>query len=101
LQDREFIAGDRYTIADITAMIAVDFMKPAKIDSPEHLENLMRWYQRSLVAAQCAVCMTPVNFQRIRGSAGDEDLPALLAGISACVLCRDAPLRRPGQGAAA
>jgi uracil-DNA glycosylase len=35
--------------------------------------------------------MTPVNSQR-KGSAGDEDLPALLAGISACVLCRDAPL---------
>ncbi|EDQ33598.1 Glutathione S-transferase [Hoeflea phototrophica DFL-43] len=45
LATREFIAGDRYTIADITAMIAVDFMKPARIDKPEHLENLMRWYQ--------------------------------------------------------
>lgn len=45
LETREFIAGDRYTIADITAMIAVDFMKPARIDKPEHLENLMRWYR--------------------------------------------------------
>jgi glutathione S-transferase len=45
LASREFIAGDRYTIADITAMIAVDFMKPARIDRPEHLENLMRWYR--------------------------------------------------------
>lgn len=44
LATRDFIAGDRYTIADITAMIAVDFMKPARIDKPEHLENLMRWY---------------------------------------------------------
>jgi glutathione S-transferase len=45
LAGREFIAGDRYTIADITAMIAMDFMKPARIDKPEHLENLMRWYR--------------------------------------------------------
>lgn len=45
LANREFIAGDRYTIADITTMIAVDFMKPARIDKPEHLENLMRWYR--------------------------------------------------------
>ncbi|WP_394688939.1 glutathione S-transferase [Hoeflea sp.] len=45
LATRDFIAGDRYTIADITGMIAVDFMKPARIDKPEHLENLMRWYR--------------------------------------------------------
>ena len=45
LADREFIAGDRYTIADITGMIGIDFMKPAKIDRPEHLSNVMRWYQ--------------------------------------------------------
>ncbi len=45
LADREFIAGDRYTIADITGMIGMDFMKPAKIERPEHLSNVMRWYQ--------------------------------------------------------
>ena len=45
LADREFIAGDRYTIADITGMIGMDFMKPARIDRPEHLTNVMRWYQ--------------------------------------------------------
>lgn len=44
LADRKFIAGDRYTIADITGMIAFDFMKPARIDRPEHLKNVMRWY---------------------------------------------------------
>ena len=44
LADREFIAGDRYTIADITGMIAFDFMKPARIARPEHLTNVMRWY---------------------------------------------------------
>ncbi|MBC7282366.1 glutathione S-transferase [Hoeflea sp.] len=45
LADREFIAGDRYTIADITGMIAFDFMKPARIERPAHLANVMRWYQ--------------------------------------------------------
>lgn len=45
LADREFIAGERYTIADITGMIAFDFMKPARIERPEHLKNVMRWYQ--------------------------------------------------------
>ncbi|PWW04514.1 glutathione S-transferase [Hoeflea marina] len=44
LATRQFIAGDRYTIADITAMIGFDFMKPAKIARPEHLANVMRWY---------------------------------------------------------
>ena len=45
LANREFIAGDRYTIADITGMIGMDFMKPARIERPEHLTNVMRWYQ--------------------------------------------------------
>ena len=44
LADRPFIAGERYTIADITAMIAIDFMKPARIDMPDGLDNLERWY---------------------------------------------------------
>jgi glutathione S-transferase len=45
LAQREFIAGDRYTIADITGMIGFEFMKPARIERPEHLANVMRWYQ--------------------------------------------------------
>jgi glutathione S-transferase len=45
LADREFIAGDRFTIADITGMIGFEFMKPARIERPEHLANVMRWYQ--------------------------------------------------------
>lgn len=46
LKDREFIAGDRYTVADITAMIAIDFMKPARIQVPDDHEHLLEWYQR-------------------------------------------------------
>jgi len=44
LKARRFIAGDRYTVADITGMIAVDFMKPAKLSAPETLTNLKRWH---------------------------------------------------------
>ncbi|WP_417410210.1 glutathione S-transferase [Hoeflea sp.] len=45
LAEREFIAGDLFTIADITGMIGFEFMKPARIERPEHLTNVMRWYQ--------------------------------------------------------
>jgi glutathione S-transferase len=44
LAEREFIAGVRFTIADITAMIAIDFRKPARITLPEECMNVQRWY---------------------------------------------------------
>lgn len=44
LAQRRFIAGPAYSIADITALVAVEFMKPAKIDRPAGLTNLERWY---------------------------------------------------------
>jgi glutathione S-transferase len=40
-----FIAGDAISIADITAMIAIDFMKPIKVERPAHLAHLDRWYK--------------------------------------------------------
>lgn len=45
LVEREFIAGDDYSVADITGMIAVDFMKPARIQVPETCQNVLRWYR--------------------------------------------------------
>ena len=39
-----FIAGERYTVADITALCAIDFMKPARIAVPEELTHLKRWH---------------------------------------------------------
>lgn len=45
LAGREFIAGDTYSIADITGLIAIDFMKPARIQLPEDLTNVRRWYE--------------------------------------------------------
>lgn len=43
LTTRPFIAGDALSIADITAMIALDFAKPAKIALPDDLANLNGW----------------------------------------------------------
>ncbi|QND64730.1 glutathione S-transferase [Mesorhizobium loti] len=45
LGGREFIAGDSYSIADITGLIAVDFMKPARIKVPDECANVLRWHQ--------------------------------------------------------
>jgi glutathione S-transferase len=45
LASRPFIAGDALSIADITALCAVDFMKPARITRPPELKNLERWHQ--------------------------------------------------------
>ena len=44
LKDRPFVAGDRYTVADITGLVGVDFMKPAKLAVPDTLGNLKRWH---------------------------------------------------------
>jgi glutathione S-transferase len=44
LADREFIAGDRYTVADITTMVGYDFLKVAKIAVPDELQNVRRWH---------------------------------------------------------
>lgn len=40
----EFVAGDRYSMADITAMIVVDFAKRLKIPMPDNAISLQRWY---------------------------------------------------------
>jgi glutathione S-transferase len=43
LANRPFIAGDRFTVADITGLVALDFVRPARIAIPESLTNLRRW----------------------------------------------------------
>ncbi|MBB6465007.1 glutathione S-transferase [Aminobacter lissarensis] len=45
LAAREFAAGDDYSIADITGLCALDFMKPAKIVVPDEFSNVRRWHQ--------------------------------------------------------
>lgn len=44
LADSAFVAGDRYSVADITTLVAVDFAKWIKLEVPEECANLRRWY---------------------------------------------------------
>jgi glutathione S-transferase len=44
LGNRRFVAGDRFTIADITAMVAVDFGRVSKIAIKPEQKNLARWH---------------------------------------------------------
>jgi glutathione S-transferase len=44
LKNRPYIAGENYTVADITAMVAVDFMRVSKLAVPDNLGNVRRWH---------------------------------------------------------
>jgi len=50
LSDRPFIAGERFSIADITGLVALDFTRPARIAIPDELTRLRRW--RDALAAR-------------------------------------------------
>ena len=53
LASREFIAGAHYSVADITTLCAVDFMKPARLVLPDNLANVKRWHA-AVSARPCA-----------------------------------------------
>jgi glutathione S-transferase len=44
LSSRAFLAGNTFSIADITALVAVDFMKVSKLAVPDELAHVRRWY---------------------------------------------------------
>jgi glutathione S-transferase len=44
LGKHRYAAGDRFSVADITALCAVDFLKPAKIEVPADFTNVRRWH---------------------------------------------------------
>ncbi len=46
LAGRNWIAADRPTIADITALVAVDFLRVIKYPLPEEYGNLRAWHER-------------------------------------------------------
>jgi glutathione S-transferase len=50
LGDGPFVCGANYSVADITALVAVDFMKPAKLAVAPEYGNIARW--RALVSAR-------------------------------------------------
>jgi glutathione S-transferase len=48
LAERDFVAADRFSIADITAVVAVDFARVVKVKPGEQHPHLQRW--RSVMA---------------------------------------------------
>lgn len=44
LGSNEFVAGEFFSVADISAMVVVDFAGWIKIRPPEEARNLQRWY---------------------------------------------------------
>lgn len=44
LADQPFVAGERFSIADITGLVALDFLKPARLAIPEELAHVRRWH---------------------------------------------------------
>jgi glutathione S-transferase len=45
LQSRPFVAGSEYSVADITALVAVDFMRVSKMTVPDNLVHVRRWHE--------------------------------------------------------
>jgi glutathione S-transferase len=43
LEGRAFIAGDRFSVADISGLVALDFARTARIAVPDELVQLRRW----------------------------------------------------------
>jgi glutathione S-transferase len=44
LAHHAFIAGGAYSVADISGLVAVDFMKPAKLAVPDEFMHVRRWH---------------------------------------------------------
>ncbi len=44
LADRNYVAGDDYSIADITTLCALDFANYAGMQTPDSCKNLKRWH---------------------------------------------------------
>jgi len=45
LANRAFVAGAAFAVADITALVAVDFMRVSKMAVPDHLAHVRRWHE--------------------------------------------------------
>lgn len=45
LSEHPFVAGERFSIADISALVAVDFARWVKLPVPEARAHLRRWHQ--------------------------------------------------------
>ena len=45
LARHRYVAGERFSVADVTALVTVDFAASGKLGIPEGLENVRRWHQ--------------------------------------------------------
>ena len=45
LADHRYLTGDRFSMADISALVFVDFAKWIKVEIPEDCTNVRRWYE--------------------------------------------------------
>lgn len=45
LANNEYVAGDRYSMADITARVTVDFAIRAKMPVPDDAQHVLRWHE--------------------------------------------------------
>ena len=52
LAGREFLAGGRYTIADISTQVLIDLAGRAKLNVPDDCANLRRWH--TAVSSRCS-----------------------------------------------
>jgi glutathione S-transferase len=46
LAGRPFLCGEDFTVADITGLVALDFMKPARLQAPPELARVRAWHER-------------------------------------------------------
>jgi len=44
LKDQLYVAGDHFTVADITGLVAIEFMKPARLAVPDEFTEIRRWH---------------------------------------------------------
>jgi len=45
LRDKQFVAGDRFTAADITTLCSIDFAKFIGLEVPDDCRGVARWYR--------------------------------------------------------
>jgi glutathione S-transferase len=57
LAEQPFVAGQSFSMADITALCAIDFAKRARMPLPERCVNVARWYAQ--VSSRPSVVANP------------------------------------------
>jgi glutathione S-transferase len=71
LDGRDYVASDRFSIADITAVVAVDFARIVKLKPGEQHPHLLRW--RAAMAERPAMALQSLVANPARGSAAPGD----------------------------